>query len=53
MMEMYSRVWSSHQAKRGLTLPVVPQVGNYAHIKADFLLHDPVSVSVDSVLYMF
>ncbi|XP_051795701.1 rho GTPase-activating protein 27 isoform X3 [Acanthochromis polyacanthus] len=28
MMDMYSRVWSSHQAKRGLTLPVVPQVEN-------------------------
>ncbi|TNN84841.1 hypothetical protein EYF80_004886 [Liparis tanakae] len=27
MVDMYSRVWSSHGAKRGLTLPVVPQCG--------------------------
>uniref|UniRef100_UPI0037E81286 rho GTPase-activating protein 15 isoform X2 n=1 Tax=Semicossyphus pulcher TaxID=241346 RepID=UPI0037E81286 len=28
MMDTYSSVWSGHQAKRGLTLPVVPQVEN-------------------------
>lgn len=28
MVDTYSRVWSSHGAKRGLTLPVVPQVEN-------------------------
>ncbi|XP_035853588.1 rho GTPase-activating protein 15 isoform X3 [Sander lucioperca] len=28
MVDTYSSVWSSHRAKRGLTLPVVPQVGN-------------------------
>ncbi|KAF3853870.1 hypothetical protein F7725_014558 [Dissostichus mawsoni] len=28
MMDMYSGVWSSHGGKRGMTLPVVPQVEN-------------------------
>ncbi|CAB1437956.1 unnamed protein product [Pleuronectes platessa] len=28
MVDTYSRVWSSHQAKQGLTLPVGPQVEN-------------------------
>ncbi|GAA6214550.1 rho GTPase-activating protein 15-like [Lates japonicus] len=28
MVDMYSRVWSSHRAKQRLSLPVVPQVEN-------------------------
>ncbi|XP_029977457.1 rho GTPase-activating protein 15 isoform X2 [Sphaeramia orbicularis] len=28
MVDMYSRVWTNHRPKKGLTLPVVPQVEN-------------------------
>lgn len=34
---MYSRAWPSHRAKQGLTLPVVPQVGDHIDIKAAFI----------------
>ncbi|XP_037836735.1 rho GTPase-activating protein 15 isoform X2 [Kryptolebias marmoratus] len=39
MMDMYSRVWLGHQAKRGLTLPVEAQVQNES-------LHSAVYVNV-------
>lgn len=37
---MYSRVWTGHQAQRGLTLPVAAQVRDYIHhiVKFKFLI---------------
>lgn len=40
MVEMYSRVWTGHQAQQGLTLPVAAQVRDYIHhiVKWKFLI---------------
>ena len=38
MVDMYSRVWSGHQAKQGLTLPVTAQVGNRSVVTRPQLL---------------
>ncbi|KAM7370563.1 hypothetical protein PAMP_010098 [Pampus punctatissimus] len=52
MVDMYSRVWSSHRVKQGLTVPVVPQANNkslqspiYANVAQ---LHQSISESPPS-----
>ncbi|KAM7381320.1 hypothetical protein PAMA_012259 [Pampus argenteus] len=52
MVDMYSRAWSSHRAKQGLTIPVVPQANNeslqspiYANVAQ---LHQSISESPPS-----